>query len=131
LDTIPKNWYLELEMHRETMNRDQLIQKFKVTFTFEHKYTLLDASLQDIRTNIFLEEGPMEVVPMCSAHRSSMIVHEYLECYNVTREEQDEEDPRNIQVPKTEGEHIVEGSELEYVVYAQPLKTRKVNIGTK
>jgi hypothetical protein len=123
LDTIPKNWYLELEMHRETMNWDQLIQRFKVTFTFEHESPLLDATLQAIRTKIFLEEGPMEVVPMCSAHRASMIVHELLECYNVAKEEQDEEDPRNIQVPETEGERAVEGPELESVVYAQPLKT--------
>jgi hypothetical protein len=86
--------------------------------------------LQAIRTKIFLEEGTMEVVPMCSA-QASMIVHELLECYNVAKEEQDEEDPRNIQVPETEGEHAVEGPELESIVYAQPLKTRKVNIGTK
>jgi hypothetical protein len=33
-----------------------------------------------------------------------MIVHELLECYNVAKEEQDEEDPRNVQVPETEGE---------------------------
>jgi hypothetical protein len=46
---------------------------------------------------------------MCSAHRASMTIHELLECYNVSKEEQDEEDPRNIQVPETEGEHIVEG----------------------
>jgi hypothetical protein len=45
LDTIPKNWYLELDMHRETMNWDQLIQRFKVTFTFENESPLLDPSL--------------------------------------------------------------------------------------
>jgi len=44
-DTIPKNWYLELELHRETVNWDQLIQWFKVAFTFEHESPLLDASL--------------------------------------------------------------------------------------
>jgi hypothetical protein len=41
---------------------------------------------------------------ICSAHRAKMIVHELLECYNVVKEEHDEEDPRNVQVPKTEGE---------------------------
>ena len=44
---------------------------------------------------------------MCSAHRASMIVHELLECYNVAKEEQSEADPRNIQVPETEGERVV------------------------
>jgi hypothetical protein len=43
---------------------------------------------------IFSEEGMMEVVPVCSAHRAKMIVHELLECYNVAKEEHDEEDPR-------------------------------------
>jgi hypothetical protein len=38
----------------------------------------------------------MDVVHECSVHRDSMIVHELLECYNVSKEDQDEEDPRNI-----------------------------------
>jgi hypothetical protein len=50
---------------------------------------------------------------MCNAHRASMIVHELLECYNVAKEEHDEEYPRNLQVPETKGERVVEGIELE------------------
>jgi hypothetical protein len=72
LDTILKNWYLELEMHKETTNWDELVQIFKVTFTFEHESPLMDATLQAIRTKIFAEEGQMEVVPVCNAHRASM-----------------------------------------------------------
>jgi hypothetical protein len=52
---------------------------------------------------IFSEERTMEVVQVCSAHRAKMIVHELLEFYNVSKEENDEEDPRNVQVPETEG----------------------------
>jgi hypothetical protein len=131
LDMIPKNWYLELEMHRETMDWDELTQRFKVTFTFEDESPLVDATLQAIRTRVFSEEGSMDVVPVCSVHRTSMTVHELLECYNVAQEDQDEEDPRNIQIPETEGKRAVEGPELESVVYAQPLRMCKVNIGTK
>jgi hypothetical protein len=54
---------------------------------------------------------------VCSAHRASMIVHQLLECYNIAKEEHDEEDPRNVQVPKIEGERIVEGPDLESVAY--------------
>jgi len=68
---------------------------------------------------------------MCSAHKDSMNVHELLECYNVAKEEQDMENIRNIQVPEIGGERIIQGPELESVAYAQPLKARKVNIGTK
>jgi len=36
-------------------------------------------------------------------------LHHALECYNVTTEEEDE-DPRNINIPEMEGHHEVEGS---------------------
>jgi hypothetical protein len=71
----------------------------------------------------------MEVVPICSVHRANMIVHELLECYNVAKEEHDEEDPRNVQVLEIEGEQVVEWPELESNAYAQCIKTQKVNIG--
>jgi hypothetical protein len=128
---IPKNWYLELEMRRETVNRDKLTQRFKVTYTFEHESPLIDVALHSIRNNIFSEEGSMDVVPLCSAHRASMTIHELQECYNVAKEDHDEEDPRNIQIPETKGNYTVEGPKLDYVVYAKPLRTRRVNIGTK
>jgi hypothetical protein len=59
-----------------------------------------------------------------------MMVQKLLECYNVTKEEYEEEDPRNVQIPETEGTHAVEGPELASVAYTQPIKTKKVNIGT-
>ena len=39
--------------------------------------------------------------------------------------------PIHIQIPKTEKNHAMEGPDLEFVSYAQPLRTCKVNIGTK
>jgi len=80
---------------------------FMVTFTFEHESPLVDAALQVIRTNIFSEEELMEVVRMCSAHKTLMIVHELLECYNVVKKEQDEEDLINVKVARIEGECVV------------------------
>jgi hypothetical protein len=44
------------------------------------------------------------VVLVYNAHRDLMIVHELMECYNVSKQEHDEEDLRNVQVPETEGE---------------------------
>ena len=89
----------------------------------------MDATLQYIRIKIFLEEEHMKVVPAYNVHRALMISHELLECYNVSKEEQDEEYPRNVQVPKIEGEWVVEEPEIEFVAYTQPKKTQKVNIG--
>jgi hypothetical protein len=43
----------------------------------------------------------MEVVPIYDVHRAAMIVHELLECYNISKEEHDEYDPRNVKIPET------------------------------
>jgi hypothetical protein len=89
----------------------------------------MDTMLQANRTKIFLVEGTMEVVPFCNVHRASMIVHELLECYNVSKEEKDEEDPENVQLLETEGERAVKGPYLESSTYTRPIKTHKINIG--
>jgi hypothetical protein len=123
LDMILKNWYLELEMYREIMNYDMLTQSFKVAFTFENESPLIDAVLQNIKTKIFLKGGPMEVVYMCRTRRDSLKVHKLLEFYYVSREDRDEEDPRDIQVLEIEGECTIEGPYLESVAYSQPLRT--------
>jgi hypothetical protein len=96
-----KNWYLELEMRRETTRWEELVQRFRFTFTFEHESPTIDATLQDIQTKIFSEEGPMEVVSVCNAHIANINVHELVEFYNVAKEEHDMEYPMNVQVPET------------------------------
>jgi hypothetical protein len=57
LETVPKNWYLELEVRRGTIDWDELTLNFKVTFSFEAESPLVDATLQVIRSKIFMEEG--------------------------------------------------------------------------
>jgi len=46
-----------------------------------------------------------------------------------TKEE--EEEPRNINVPETKGHHVVEGPQVENPYISAPLKKRQVNIGTE
>jgi hypothetical protein len=58
---------------------------------------------------IFMEEVKIEIVPACSAHKEFVTIYELLECYNVTEEDQEEEDLRNVQVPETEGERGIVG----------------------
>jgi hypothetical protein len=57
---------------------------------------------------------------MYSTPRVTATVEEVLHYYNVVEEDQEDEDPRNLQIPETEGEHAVEGPQLESMVYAKP-----------
>jgi hypothetical protein len=111
LDTIPKNWYLELEVHRGTTDWEDLTHNFKVTFKFEDDTPSVDTTLQIIKTKIFTPEDSKIPAALCSAPKYSVTVQEVLECYNVVGEDQEDEDPRNLQIPETEGEHTVEGPE--------------------
>jgi hypothetical protein len=117
-------------MCREVGRWEELIQRFKITFTFEHESSSIDVALQAIQTKIFLEEETMELILVCNEHINNMIVRKLLECYNISKEECDEEDPGNVQIPKIEGEQAIEGSKLESTVYTQSINTRKVNIRT-
>jgi hypothetical protein len=45
LDTIPKKWYLELEVCKETTNWEDLTLNFKVTFSFEYEAPSVDTNL--------------------------------------------------------------------------------------
>jgi hypothetical protein len=109
LHTIPKNWYLELEVHGETTDWEEITHNFKVTFSFEYEAPLVDTTLQDIKDTIFALEDSIELVHVCSAHRYFVMVREVLECYNVIGEYHEDEYLRDLQILETEGEYTVEG----------------------
>jgi hypothetical protein len=54
--TISKKWYLELDMHKETIYWEDLTRNFKVTFNFEDEAPSIDTTLQSIKDNIFTSE---------------------------------------------------------------------------
>jgi hypothetical protein len=68
LEMVPKNWYLELEVHRGKTDWEELTRNFKVTFRFEVESPLVNEALQVIRSNIFMEANHIEIVHACSAH---------------------------------------------------------------
>ena len=57
-------------------------------------------------------------------------LHNVLEFYNVTIEEEDD-DLRNINIPKAEGHREVEGPQIENLDIIASLQARQVNIGTE
>jgi hypothetical protein len=50
-------------------------------------------------------------------------------CYNINANEDD--DPRKVNIIETEGQRDVEGPGVELPFIGQPIKIKKVNIGTE
>lgn len=97
------------------------------TFSFEDGFESIDEALQEVKATIFkILQDPLELIqPDYSTQ-----LHHALECYNVTAKGEDE-DLRNINIPKTEGRHEAEGPQIENPNITASLKTRQVNIGTE
>ena len=53
LETILKNWYIELEVHRTKSNLEDLARNFKITFSFEYESPLVEITLQSTKYMIF------------------------------------------------------------------------------
>ena len=51
-----------------------------------------------------------------------------MNCYNLSRDQDD--DPTNINIPESEGTHVVERSGISSDQFLKPLKIKKVNIGS-
>jgi hypothetical protein len=69
-----------------------------------------------------MEEGQVEIVPKCSAQREFVKAHELLECYNITEDDKEKEDPRNVHISEIEWENNIVGLALEYYAYTNPLR---------
>ena len=52
-----------------------------------------------------------------------------MECYNVTRE-LDDDDPLDVNIPESEGMRTVEGFGISSDQFLNPLKVKKINIGS-
>lgn len=71
-----------------------------------------------------MPQEPMEWVQL----DQSTQLRNVLEFYNVTVEEEDD-DLRNINIPKAEGHHEVEGPQIDDLDITALLKTKQLNIG--
>jgi len=90
-----------------------------LTFSFEDGFECIYEALQEIKAAILrMPEDAIEWVQL----DWNIQLHHMLECYNVTVEE--EEDPQNINIQETEGQHEVEGPKAVNPDITKPLKTR-------
>ena len=55
-------------------------------------------------------------------------LHKMQDCYNINADE--DNDPRKVNIAETEGQRGVEGPGVDLPFIGQPIKIKKVNIGT-
>ena len=125
LDILPRNWYSSVELQRETIVWEDIATSFTHTFSFNDEILMIDVALQVIRTNNFQDI----LVPMSSFPQRSTSIQDWMECYNVAGE-LDDDDPGGIHIPESEGSQTVEGLGLSNDKFLKPLITKKVNIGS-
>ena len=117
LKIIPRIWYTLKELQWGTIEWESLTVKFTQTFEFTSEHPTVDVALQINKENIF------EVILTVEAHRHQcpMTTHNCMECYNITREP-DDNDPLEINILEWEGIRIVEGDPITTDQFLKPLK---------
>jgi hypothetical protein len=104
-----------------------MILKFVTTFAFESEYPSVDQELQVMRQKVFEEASNL---PMEQEEDEWTVSFQKLKsCYNI--DANDDDDPRNVNITEKEGQRNVEGPGVELPFIGQPIKIKKVNIGTK
>jgi hypothetical protein len=83
--------------------------KFIATFLFEIQYPIIDQDLQITRQKVFEEESnpPFEQ----EEDEWTVPLQQLQYCYNINADEDD--DPRNVNIAKTEGQRDIEGPGIE------------------
>ena len=95
LEMVPRVWYTSEELQRGTYEWESLTVKFTQTFEFTSEHPTVDVALQVIKEKIF------EEIPFADTnfYQCSMTTHNWLECYNITGEP-DDDDPLEINIPE-------------------------------
>jgi hypothetical protein len=104
-----------------------MTQNFITTFLFEIQYPTVDQDLQIVRQKVF-EEAPN--LPFAQEEDEWTAPLQKLQgCYNINVD--DDDDPRDVNIAETEGQRDIEGPGIELPFIGQPIKIKKVNIGTE
>ena len=95
-----------------------------MTFSINEVCPALDAAIRLIHTKVFDDQEIAEYQPDWKEQEANAV-----ECYNLAIDEDD--DPRNINIPESEGHCEVHGLAVEASKVTQPLKMWTVNIGSE
>ena len=124
LEPIEKSWYAKVELHHGTVSWDCLVDNFVLTFSTNEVFPALDAAIRLIHSKVFDDQEIAEYQPDWKAQEANAV-----ECYNLAIDKDD--DPRNINIPESEGHCEVHGPAVEALKVTQPLKMWTVNIGSE
>ena len=113
-----------MELRHGTVSWVSLADSFVLTFSITEVCPALDAAINLIHTKEFDDKEIVEHQIDWNEQEANAV-----ECYNLTVDEDD--DPRNINILDSEGHCEVHGRAVESPEVTQPLKTRKVNIGSE
>ena len=129
LDTVPKNWYVKLELRRGTKVWGDMMKEFIFTFNFEAESPMVDNALQVVMRRIWSEPVAENEVEEEEAMKQA------LACYKLAIEgndvESDDEELQHIEITETEGKRGVQVPKLRSSDITKPLKITKFNIGSE
>jgi hypothetical protein len=104
-----------------------MTQNFVATFFFESQHPMVDQALQVVRQKLF-EEAPNLTLEQDEDEWNAPL-QKMQGCYNINADEDD--DPMNVNIIEIEGQRDVEGPGVKLYFIGQPIKIKKVNIGTE
>ena len=111
---------MEIELRRGTENLHTLRENLYLTFD-QSEYPSVDDALELVRMKIV--EDPSSI---CTQPDWIAQIENVGECYNFTIDEDD--DPRNINIPKSKGSCVVVGPTLECPEITEKLKIKKLTL---
>ena len=124
---MPRYWYISAELCREINTWEELTVSFAHKFDFVDVNTKVNNVLQiiwDVFLKFFLVAYPGDPHAHC-------LMQSMMECYNLSGESKDDDELCNINIQETEGSQDVTALVVPIDPMTQPLKIKKVNIGTE
>jgi hypothetical protein len=104
-----------------------MTQNFVTTFLFESQYPTVYQELQVVRQKVFVEAPSLPLEQ--EEDELTAPLQKLQGCYNINVVKNN--DPRNVSIIEIEGHRDIEGPGVELHFIGQPIKIKKVNIGTK
>ena len=102
---LPRNSYTPVELRQGTIEWESLAIRLTQKFEFTSEHSIVNITLQIIKEKIFEEIS----VAAMNFHQCTMTVHNWMECYNIMGEP-DDDDPLEINIPESKGMRAVEGA---------------------